>query len=72
MQPSTETQSNLEPLLPEKAIEYFHDASQPYKDYLRAVSIRNCLEYIVDTVFIYIANDGNAETRWAKKDCLKK
>lgn len=38
-----------EPLIPESALKYFEDSSQiSYNEYLRAYSLRNCLENIVN------------------------
>jgi hypothetical protein len=60
------------PLLPGEAIEYFHDANQLGKDYLKAVSIRNCLEAITDTVFVHIAAKEGSASRWNRKKLVQK
>jgi len=58
------------PLLPKKALEYFNDVSDSHKLYLKATSIRNCLENIVDTIFIHIVQDNNeiTENQWNRKN----
>lgn len=60
------------PLLPEHALEYFQDASILPKRYLRAVSMRYCLEAIVDTVFIHIAKEQGVTGQWEKKRLVDK
>lgn len=48
-----------EPLLPETALEYFNDTLDiSYKDYMRATSLRLCLENIVNSVFIYLTDEN--------------
>ena len=41
------------PLMPMNALEYFLDGESSNRLYLRATSIRNCLENIVETIFMY-------------------
>lgn len=45
------------PLMPQPALEYFIDGNSSNRLYLRATSIRNCLENIVETIFIHIIDD---------------
>jgi len=59
-------------LLPEVAVEYLNDAQELRKNYLKAVSIRNCLEAIVDSVFVYIAKAEGKDKRWSKKKLVDK
>lgn len=49
------------PLMPESAIEFYYDALSQKKYYLKAVSIRLCLETIVDTVFVHFVNSQEAK-----------
>lgn len=46
------------PLLPKSALEYFNDVETSNKLYLKATSLRTCLENIADTIFIHIINDN--------------
>jgi len=62
----------MQPLLPEEAVEYLDDAKELRKNYLKAVSIRNCLEAIVDTVFIHIAKAKGKAGKWHKKRLVDK
>ena len=57
------------PLLPKSALELFQDGEDLNKLYLRATSIRNCLEDIVDTVFIHIIifNKEISIRQWKRK-----
>jgi hypothetical protein len=56
--------------MPEKAMNYFNDSSETsYPSYMRAIGIRNCLENIVNTVFIYLTNRKSKE-RWMHKTTL--
>lgn len=58
------------PLVPESTMRYFNDSSQlSYPTYMRAVGIRNCLENIVNTVFMYLTNRASKE-KWIKKTTL--
>ncbi|CAA6808199.1 MAG: Unknown protein [uncultured Sulfurovum sp.] len=60
------------PLLPESTMRYFEDSSQvSYPTYMRAVGIRNCLENIVNTVFMYLTTKESKE-KWIKKTTLAK
>lgn len=63
---------NLNPLLPAQAIEYFNDATGQRKNYLKAVSIRNCLEAIVDVIFVHIAKVVGSSGNWKRKNLNKK
>lgn len=57
------------PLLPKTSLSYYQDAESANKLYLRATSIRSCLENIVDTVFVHLVdfeNDCTAK-QWEKK-----
>lgn len=64
---------NITPLLPDTALEYFRDSSEiSYKSYLRATSLRVCLENIVETVFIYIAENAEDKEAWLKKKLFNK
>lgn len=67
-------QDSILPLLPKSALEYFNDIEDSNKLYLKATSIRTCLENIVDTIFIHIINDDiNINTKkWEKEDLYKK
>jgi hypothetical protein len=56
----------LSPLMPTKALEYFLDSASSNKLYLRATSIRSCLENIVDTIFVHIL-DEEQKKGWNKK-----
>ncbi len=61
------------PLLPKSALEYFNDVKNFNKLYLKATSIRTCLENVVDTIFIHIINDNNIDTgEWEKLKLYKK
>lgn len=57
-------------LIPEESIEYFFDAINiDQKKYLRAASIRFCLENIVETVFLHISGKnevGKIKIKWKK------
>lgn len=55
------------PLLPKSALEYFSDGNSDNKLYLRATRIRNCLENIVETIFVHIVDVEN-KREWKKKD----
>jgi hypothetical protein len=66
-------QENKNPLLPDDALEYFKDSSNlSYKNYFRAISLRSCLENIVETVFIYIASNTENRNMWLKKSLSQK
>jgi hypothetical protein len=67
-------QNSILPLLPKSALEYFNDIEDSNKLYLKATSIRTCLENIVDTIFIHIINDDtNIDTKkWGKQDLYEK
>ena len=64
------------PLLPSHASEYLEDAmNSQQKDYLKAVSVRNCLECIMDTVFVYLKEENctdNERIKWIKLTLFKK
>jgi len=62
------TEESFKPLLPEQAIEYFNDAKEQKKNYLKAVSIRNCLEAIANVVFIHIAKSEGFRGNWERID----
>ena len=49
-------ENSILPLLPKTSLGYFEDAQSSNKLYLRATSIRSCLENIVDTVFIHLVD----------------
>ncbi|TXY29744.1 DUF4145 domain-containing protein [Vibrio mimicus] len=57
-------------LIPENSLQYYEDAlDENQKMYLRATSIRFCLENIFDTVFLHICgiNEvGKIKTKWKK------
>lgn len=55
------------PLMPMNALEYFLDGESSNRLYLRATSIRNCLENIVETIFIHIL-DEEKKKGWDKKN----
>lgn len=59
------------PLMPDTALEYFLDGQADNKLYLRATSIRSCLENVVNTIFIHIIDDGYKEG-WRKKTLYNK
>lgn len=61
----------ISPLMPKEALEYYIDASAGTRLYLRATSIRNCLENIVETIFVHIIDD-KAESGWRKKNLFEK
>ncbi|HFU75062.1 MAG TPA: DUF4145 domain-containing protein [Arcobacter sp.] len=62
------------PLLPKSALEYFKDAEDSNKLYLKATSIRNCLENIVDTIFIHIVDHDDTINlnQWNNKKLFDK
>jgi hypothetical protein len=62
----------MQPLLPEKAIQYLDDAQNLQKTYLKAVTIRYCLEAIVDTIFIHIARVEGVSGNWSRKKLYDK
>lgn len=59
-------EKKIAPLMPKEALEYFLDGESSNRLYLRATSIRNCLENIVDTIFVHILNDEQKKG-WEKK-----
>lgn len=63
-------EDSILPLLPETSLPYFEDAQSGNKLYLRAISIRSCLENIVDTVFVQLIDFDKDCTlkQWEKKD----
>ena len=61
----------ISPLMPEVALEYFLDGESSNRLYLRATSIRNCLENIVDTIFVHILNDEQRKG-WEKKNLFSR
>jgi hypothetical protein len=62
---------NISPLMPKSALEYFIDGSSNNRLYLRATSIRNCLENIVETIFIHIV-DVEEKKQWEKLNLFGK
>ncbi len=64
------------PLLPSHASAYLEDAkNSQQKKYLKAVSVRNCLECIMDTVFVYLKEENcteNERKKWIKLKLFKK
>lgn len=56
----------IPPLIPDDALGYFDDAIVLPKKYLRTVSMRYCLESIVETVFIHIAKYEGNDSKWNK------
>lgn len=69
-----DTSDSILPLLPKSALEYFKDAEDSNKLYLKATSIRNCLENIVDTIFIHIVDHSNTINlnQWNNKKLFDK
>lgn len=57
--------------MPKAALEYFFDGESDNRLYLRATSIRNCLENIVDTIFIHILNDEQRKD-WENKNLFNR
>jgi len=58
--------------MPNSTMQYFNDSSElSYPTYMRVVGVRNCLENIVNTVFIYLTDKKSKET-WIKKTTLSK
>jgi len=61
------------PLLPKSALEYFEDIESSNKLYLKATSMRNCLENIVDTIFKHIVEHDNINlNQWNNKNLFNK
>jgi hypothetical protein len=60
-------EKKLSPLMPIEALEYFLDSESSNRLYLRATSIRNCLENIVETIFFHIL-DEEQKKGWNKKN----
>jgi hypothetical protein len=56
----------IPPLIPDDALEYFDDATVLPKKHLRTVSMRYCLESIVETVFVHIAKFEGNDSKWNK------
>ena len=52
-----------QPLLPQTALGYFEDAITQKKPYLRLAGLRNCLENIVDTFFICLADEKKFDVK---------
>lgn len=67
-------EDSILPLLPATSLSYFEDAQSSNKLYLRATSIRSCLEYIVDTVFVQLVdfNKDCTSKQWEQKNLYKK
>jgi hypothetical protein len=61
----------ISPLLPKVALEYFVDGKSDNRLYLRATSIRNCLENIVETIFVHIVDDER-KMDWKEHDLYEK
>lgn len=63
---------NNQPLLPESAMKYFNNSSKiSYDEYLRAYSLRNCLENIVNTIFMYLTDkERTNQKKWITKNSL--
>lgn len=63
-------------LIPETALQYYLDAQdQNLKNYLRAISIRCCLENIFNTVFYHICGKnevGKTKAKWNKSNLDQK
>lgn len=60
------------PLIPESTMKYFKDSSKlSYPTYMRVVGMRNCLENIVNTVFIHLTA-RNSKQKWTKDTSLSK
>ena len=58
------------PLIPNSTMRYFQDSSElSYPTYMRVVGIRNCLENIVNTVFMYLTTRESKE-KWIKRTTL--
>lgn len=64
-------ENQTSPLMPQSALEYFSDGNSGNRLYLRATSIRNCLENIVETIFIHIIDD-ESKRGWEKLALYKK
>jgi hypothetical protein len=62
-------EKEISPLLPKKALEYFLDGESGNRLYLRATSIRICLENVVDTIFVHILNDEQKKGFHKKNLC---
>lgn len=61
---------NNKPLVPEYAMQYFSDSSDfSYPTYMRVIGIRNCLEAIVNTIFIYFTDKTN-QKKWIEQTTL--
>lgn len=58
-------------LIPYDALSYLNDGKEDNRLYLRATSVRNCLENIVETIYLYILNDSQ-KVGWKKKNLHKK
>ena len=67
--------NSTQPLLPKSALEYYNDAkNNTYPIYLRAFSLRNCLEDILNKIFIYLPHKKINQKKWNKKslnECAK-
>lgn len=59
------------PLLPPTALEYYIDGSSDNSLYLKATSIRSCLENIVETIFVHIV-DNQEKNDWQRKTLFEK
>jgi hypothetical protein len=61
------------PLLPESVTRYFENSSIiSYDEYIRAISLRTCLDNIVNTIFFFITESPISEVVWEKKNLNEK
>jgi len=61
------------PLLPESVIRYFENSSSiSYDEYIRAISLRTCLDNIVNTIFLFFTEFPIREEVWKKKNLNEK
>ncbi len=63
-----------QPLIPKCTLQYFEDSSNiSYPEYIRALGLRNCLEDIVNTIFIYLTDKERTNNKkWVKKNLSEK
>lgn len=64
-------ENKTSPLMPSEALQYFLDGKSDSRLYLRATSIRNCLENIVDTIFVHILSEEQRKG-WDKKNLFNR